>query len=84
MFRFRPEDENEFWTDNWYSNSLAFLSKRFLPTWCQTEQHWTVSFMDRFWTDCACCLFNRGIVAGFVISSILWALIAAALTLLVL
>lgn len=71
MFKYRPTGEadgtnEEFWADNWFSNALAYLSKRVIPAWCQSEEHWTVKFMDLFWTDCACCLFYRGIVVGYL------------------
>jgi hypothetical protein len=66
MFRFRPQVEGEYWTNNWFSNAMAYISKTVFPLYCQTEEHWTVRFMDLFWTDCACCLFIRGIVIGYL------------------
>lgn len=92
MFNHRPAGEDpyfaneepdaEFWADNWFSNSLAYLSKKFLPEWCATEDHWTIKFMDVFYASCICCLFFRGIIVGAALGSTLTALALYALLLL--
>lgn len=77
-FRFRPEtpgtaaepDAEELdggtgdWQDNWLSNVMAWGSRVFLPSWCDTPEHWTSRLMQYFQTSCPCCLFFRGIVVG--------------------
>ena len=83
-FKYRPEapqdhndGETDDWADNWLSNSLAWASRTFLPSWCSTEEHWTSKFMDYLYTTCPCCMLFRGIVVGFLLSFILWAIIIA-------
>ncbi|MBF5080010.1 hypothetical protein F1642_13880 [Paracoccus sp. NBH48] len=79
-FRFRPEtpeiaNEPEAeeldgdtgdWEDNWLSNFMAWGSRAFLPSWCDTPEHWTSRFMHYLHTSCPCCLFFRGISIGLV------------------
>lgn len=63
------------WEDNWLSNLMAFISTRFLPDWCQTEDHWTSRTTQYLFTDCPCCLLFRGLslglIAGFLFGVIL-------------
>lgn len=91
MFKYRPpkenhigydKDEDGYWEDNPASNALAYLSDRFFPRWCQTQEHWTMRLMDYFWASCACCLFFRGLVMGYVIGAFVGALVTAAVALL--
>lgn len=56
------------WADNWLSNSLAWASHKFIPAWCQSEDHWTARLTQYLFTDCPCCLLFRGIVMGVVLS----------------
>lgn len=58
-----PGSEVE-WADNWLSNSLAWFSTKWLPAWCQSEDHWTAKTTQYLFTDCPCCLLFRGIVVG--------------------
>lgn len=44
-----------------------------VPTWCQSETHWTAKLVDFLWVDCPCCLMFRGIVVGGVLASCAWA-----------
>jgi hypothetical protein len=75
-FDYRPESsEDEDWADNWLSNSLAYLSDRFIPKWCQNGDHWTVRITLYLWADCACCLFFRGVTAGVSLAASVAALI---------
>lgn len=64
-WRYRPENPEELdWEDNPVSNTMAWLSDALVPSWCETEFHWTTRVLDMFWTTCACCLFYRGIALG--------------------
>ncbi|WP_157020438.1 hypothetical protein [Paracoccus sp. 228] len=77
-FKFRPETPNKEpeaeaatldggtgdWEDNWISNFMAWASRAFLPSWCDTPGHWTSKLMQYFHTSCPCCLFFRGIAIG--------------------
>lgn len=83
---FRPEHDPRpggpvEWEDNWISNTFAWASARFVPEWCQTEEHWTSRTALYLFTDCPCCLFWRGLTVGaagmFALYTALWALFAA-------
>lgn len=63
------------WEDNWLSNSLAWLSWKAIPTWCEVPEHWTSRFANFVFTSCPCCATFRGITCGVVGSSILWLLV---------
>src|SRR5262245_44355955 len=63
------------YADNPLSNSLAFLSRTFVPSWCNTPIHWTASLTDYLFTDCPCCLLFRGLFIGFLVSSFLFSLL---------
>ncbi|QBX34319.1 hypothetical protein E4191_06005 [Paracoccus liaowanqingii] len=77
-FKFRPETPDAAaepdaqkldggtgdWQGNWLSNVMAWGSRVFLPSWCDTPEHWTSRLMQYFQTSCPCCLFFRGIVFG--------------------
>ena len=77
-FRFRPETPNVVtgteaeelkgdtgaWEDNWLSNCMAWASRAFLRSWCDTPEHWTSRFMQYLHTSCPCCLFFRGMTIG--------------------
>jgi hypothetical protein len=52
------------WADNWLSNTMAYVSHKFLPSWCQTEDHWTSRVTQYLFTDCPCCLLFRGFTIG--------------------
>lgn len=77
-FRFRPDtpdtvpdaqakeldgDTGE-WADNGLSNAMAWGSRAFLPSWCDTPDHWTSRLKDYLDTSCPCCLFFRGLTLG--------------------
>lgn len=59
------------WADNSLSNTLAYVSHRFLPRWCQTPSHWTAKLTAYLFTDCPCCLLFRGLVIGAVVTLML-------------
>ena len=75
--KFRPSDIPAFgdpdpdgpvqWEDNWLSNTMAWVSHKFLPAWCQTPEHWTSRLAQTLWTDCPCCLLWRGLTLGFMV-----------------
>lgn len=68
-WQFRPSDPDDLdWSDRPLSNTMAYFSIFFLPSWCSHEGHWTVRLMLRFWTSCACCLFYRGMAVGVLLS----------------
>jgi hypothetical protein len=54
------------WEDNWLSNTMAYVSHKLLPGWCQTEDHWTSATTRFLFTDCPCCLLFRGLSLGFL------------------
>ena len=55
------------WEDNALSNTMAWVSHKILPTWCQTENHWTSATTRYLFTDCPCCLLFRGLsLGGFI------------------
>lgn len=65
-FKYRPPLENhdeDFldWDDNALSNALAWASDTFMPTACDPD-HWMNKVADKFWAECSCCLFWRGVV----------------------
>lgn len=65
-----PEGGDELvWEDNWLSNSMAWFTDTFLPNWCKVEDHWTVSVLNYFYAECACCLLFRGITVGMFIGA---------------
>lgn len=74
------------WEDNWLSNLMAWVSYKFLGSWCQTEDHWTSRTTQYLFTDCPCCLLFRGLSIGGLIglslgvmlSTAVWALVVAA------
>ena len=80
-FRFRPETPDNApgpeaddldggtgnWQDNWLSNAMAWGSRAFFPSWCDTPRHWTSRVTDYFHTSCPCCLFFRGTTIGVVL-----------------
>ena len=80
-FRFRPETPDNApepeaddldggtgdWQDNWLSNAMAWSSRAFFPSWCDTPGHWTSRVTDYFDTSCPCCLFFRGTSIGVVL-----------------
>lgn len=49
----------------------SFFHSTFVPSMCKKEGHWSVKIVDYFWIDCACCLFWRGFVLGFILSTLL-------------
>lgn len=70
-FKFRPEREDfEFedeledgstdWEDNWVSNFLAWASIQL----GMDQYEWPSKVMNPFFTDCATCLFWRGLAVG--------------------
>lgn len=59
------------WEDNAVSNTMAWVSWRFLPCWCQTPEHWTSRLTQYLFTDCPCCLLFRGITIGVAFGSII-------------
>ena len=63
------------WENNAVSNTFAWASHKFIPTWCQTPEHFTSRLANYLFTDCPCCLMWRGIVVGIALSSVLWLLI---------
>ena len=72
-----PRNENTAepvdWQDNWLSNFFAAASLKFVPSWCQeNEHHWTNRLSDYLYTSCPCCKLFRGIVLGLVASSLFW------------
>ena len=74
--RFRPEHDPRQgspveWVDNSISNAFAWGSFKFVPSWCQTEQHWTSRLAQNLFTDCPCCLLFRGIVIGLLLGAAL-------------
>lgn len=73
------------WEDNWLSNMMAWISYKFLPRWCQTEEHWTSRTTQFLFTDCPCCLLFRGISIGLFLgmslSVVVCVSLAAALSL---
>lgn len=79
--RFRPEHDPRQggpveWADNDVSNFFAWASYKFVPGWCQTEDHWTSRLTQSLFTDCPCCLLFRGLglglLAGFALASLLY------------
>jgi len=62
------------WEDNALSNFMAWVSYRFLPTWCQTPDHLTSRFTQYLFTDCPCCLFWRGLTIGYAVGGVFGAL----------
>lgn len=80
-FRFRPETPDNApepeaddldggtgdWQDNWLSNAMAWSSRVFFSSWCDTPGHWTSRVTDYFHTSCPCCLFFRGTTIGVVL-----------------
>jgi hypothetical protein len=52
-----------------------WLAKRFIPTWCKSEDHWTVRLANELWIDCACCFGFRFAFLGFVIGAAFVALL---------
>lgn len=87
LMKFRPgdiprgdptEDDTPVeWEDNWLSNSMAFISHRFLGSWCQTPEHWTARITQYLFTDCPCCLLFRGFSIGGLIGLCLGAMLAS-------
>ena len=45
---------------------FTVLSEKFIPSWCQTPEHWSARLSNYFWpwNDCGCCLFYRGVTIG--------------------
>ena len=54
------------WEDNALSNLMAYVSYKVLPSWCQTEDHFTSRITQYLFTDCPCCLLFRGLTLGFL------------------
>ena len=52
---------------------FTILSEKFVPSWCQTETHWTSKFAGYLWpyNQCGCCLFYRGVTIGTIFGGIL-------------
>lgn len=80
--KFRPEDDPHpnspvEWADNRVSNTFAWVSYRFLPGWCESDDHWTSRATQYLFTDCPCCLFFRGVVVGLIIDAPLWLIVVA-------
>jgi hypothetical protein len=79
------EDGPVEWADNSLSNTLAYLSYKLTPSWCQSEEHWTAKVTQYLFTDCPCCMIFRGLVlgggagllAGVALSISIWAVFAA-------
>lgn len=67
------------WADNGVSNTMAWLSTKVTPTWCQTEDHWTSRLTQNLFTDCPCCLLFRGIVMGLAAGLMIALTLAAVL-----
>lgn len=79
-FRFRPhtpdttpepgakalDGDTGDWADNWLSNGMAWGSRAFMSSWCDTPQHWTSRLNDYLHTSCPCCLLFRGVTIGLV------------------
>jgi hypothetical protein len=65
------------WADNWLSNAFAWSSYFFIPSWCQTPEHFTSRLTQYLWTDCPCCLLWRGIAIGAAPPLLLWAVTLA-------
>jgi hypothetical protein len=87
-FRYRPNEQPDVdhdgkvvddWDDNALSNALAWASLTFVPNWCQTPEHWTSRFANKLFTTCPCCMIFRGVVIGWLVSSLFWMLIIALL-----
>ena len=70
------------WEDNWLSNTMAYVSHKFLPNWCQTPEHWTSRVTQYLFTDCPCCILFRGLSIGFIFGSSLMTLVVSVLFLL--
>lgn len=80
MFKYRPDgtDPDEFWADNWASNALAYLSQKFVPSWCKSEDHWTMWFMDLLYASCSCCLSFRFFIFGGLVGGLVGLVLGAA------
>ncbi|KRR21345.1 hypothetical protein CQ14_06765 [Bradyrhizobium lablabi] len=75
--KFRPADDPRHtdapdshlvdWEDNAVSNTFAWASYKFLPSWCESPEHWTSRLTQYLFTDCPCCLLFRGIAVGVVL-----------------
>jgi hypothetical protein len=76
-------DSDISFADNRVSRALAVASYIFIPKWCSTPGHWSIKFLDYFWTDCGCCLFYRGVVVGCAIMASSLALLSALLYVLI-
>ncbi|MGY2987697.1 hypothetical protein [Bradyrhizobium sp. USDA 4508] len=72
--KFRPGDDPRHdpehpvdWEDNAISNTFAWASYKFMPSWCESPEHWTSRTTNYLFTDCPCCLLFRGIAVGIAI-----------------
>ena len=66
-----PDPESQVqWEDTPLSNTMAWFSHKYLPSWCQTPEHWTSRMAAHLWTDCPCCLFYRGVTIGLAIGTV--------------
>ena len=94
VMKFRPGDLPEGdpsedgtpveWEDNWLSNSMAWVSHKLLPNWCQHEDHWTARVTQYLFTDCPCCMLFRGLTIGFAVGISFLAMTLALVTLVLL
>lgn len=65
------------WAENPISDTFAWASYKFVPSWCQHETHFTSRLTQYLWTSCPCCLLFRGIVVGLLLASTFWLLVIA-------
>ena len=60
--KYRPEQDEDDWEDNWLSNAMAFFSLTLFPNLC--KRGWAVDLAIHLWAECSCCLLFRGITLG--------------------
>jgi hypothetical protein len=71
------EDGPVEWEDNRLSNTMAWVSYKFLPSWCKTPEHWTSHVTQHLFTDCPCCLLFRGLTIGVLVGMFLGMMLTA-------
>ena len=78
------EDGPVEWEDNWLSNTMAWVSYKFLPSWCKTPEHWTSHVTQHLFPGLSCCaLFSRphgGTAIGMFLGMMLTAIFVMALS----